>query len=111
MTGFVERPGETVRALDVVAAAEPSWRDDAEPVHPPSKSVSASTAAKAPRLAGAVRATIERRAGRSAGVLAEDRRAEHVQADAADVQGAPVEGLQIEVVAALGPRVVTQLKP
>lgn len=109
----VERLGETARAVDVVAAAEPSWREDAEPVHPPSKSgsASASTAAKAPRRPGPAHATIERRAGRSAGVLAEYRRAEHVQADAADVQGAPVEGLQIEVVAALGPRVVTQLKP
>jgi hypothetical protein len=106
----VERLGETTRAVDVVAAAEPSWREDAEPVHPPSKNGSASTAAKAPRLTGPPRAaTIERRARRSAGVLAENRRAEHVQADAADVQGAPVEGLQIEVVAALGPRVVTQL--
>jgi hypothetical protein len=54
---FVERLGETARAVDAVAAAEPSWRDDAEPVQPPSKSGSASTATKTPRLAGPARAT------------------------------------------------------
>ena len=60
----------------------------------------------ATRTATAPTDLIGRPAVRSVGIFAEHRSAKHIQAHTADVQGAAMKRLEVEVVASLGPRVV-----
>jgi len=69
--------------------------------------VRTSTATRtAARTATAPIDLIGRLAVRSVGIFAEHRSAKHIQAHTADVQGAAMKRLEVEVVASLGPRVV-----